>query len=142
MGKEYIISASESGDGVNNVLFFMNGTMASPKVSRVGESLGAGALNIIEGTIDTVATGVGFVHDIFGADEAAREIKSIIEEDLINERAVAKTILDPFGIVNTEDTSVLGGESEGLLESGGISFGGATLDDALTKKIATGIANK
>ncbi len=35
MSKEYIIPASENGDGVNNVLFFMKGTISSPQVSRV-----------------------------------------------------------------------------------------------------------
>ena len=82
----------------------------------------AGALGIVEKTIDTGAYGIGML----GNKKFKNSMQSFIEKDLINEQKVAQSIspLAPLGgngklIDLSETNSIFGEKSDSLVQSGG-----------------------
>ena len=100
-------------------------TIHSSAVDLV-RNVGAGALKIGEGAIDTGAWIVGGVGKLFGADDFAEGTKEFIKQDLIPEKDVAKWILTPGATiketvtgVDAEANSVFGEHTDELAQSGG-----------------------
>ena len=83
-------------------------------LTDVGENLTAGVLGMGEKAIDAGAYAVGGVGGLFGNDDLKSNMASFIKKDLYNEEAIAKKI-----IIGTDENSVLGEKSDGVVQSVG-----------------------
>lgn len=101
------------------------------------ENLYTGVVGMGEKVVDAGAYLVGSVGGLFGADDFKEDMQDFIKKDLYDERKVAKKItagLDPFGIsrsiADTDEDSLLGEKSEGIVQSGGELLGTVALQAA------------
>ena len=99
-------------------------------VADVEENLMAGILGMGEGVVDAGAFLVGGVGGLFSKD-FGDDVQGFIAKDLYDEKAIAHKIVNaqnyfkPY--VDTDEYSVLGEKSEGVVQSGGQLLGTAAL---------------
>jgi hypothetical protein len=87
----------------------------------VKENIGAGALSIVEGTIDTAAYIAGGVGGLFGADDFRDDMEAFIKKDRIKEEELAKNsnYISRKLLGELDEISVLGEKTDSLIQSGG-----------------------
>lgn len=87
----------------------------------IKENIGAGALGIVEKTIDAGAYLAGGAAGLFGNDDFRDDMEAFIEKDLIKEEELAKgsNYITRKLLGELDDYSVLGEKSDALLQSGG-----------------------
>lgn len=110
----------QAGDVIKTIL----GT-----IKDVEENVNTAVVDATENLIDTVASGVGWVGGLFGADKFQDKVGNFIAKDLLKSEKTGEFVSDylsPAGYVtklllsgdDTEDASVLAEKSDGLVQSG------------------------
>ncbi len=104
----------------------------------ITENLYAGILGIGESVVDAGAYAIGGVAGLFGGDGVQDKMQEFIAKDLYDEKEVAKWIVNHSSPsdylqgqwIDTDEDSVLGEKTEGIVQSGGQLAGTVALQAA------------